>query len=90
MSIASIGSYACQPGPGTLATVYVEVAGHNELVTLYTDESGETPGPNPLPVDGSGWIRIFAETGQYTMRLDQRSPGGFNYGLNGPTMIEVA
>jgi len=90
----SIGSYEFRADPGTTVTVYIEVAGHIELVTLYTDETGATEGPNPLPVDESGWIRIFAANGEYAMRVDQRSPDGLflvgDDGSGGQIMIEVA
>ncbi len=90
--IVSIGVYAFQPGPGCLATVFTEVAGHIELTPLFTDQTGDTAGPNPLPVDESGWIRVFAASGEYSMRVDQRSlPGAlFNIGLDGPIAISVA
>jgi len=81
----SIGSYEFRADPGTLVTVYTEIAGHIELVTLFTDQTGDTEGPNPLATT-DGWIRIFAESGEYAMRVDQRSlPGAlFNIGDDGP------
>jgi len=89
----SIGSYEFQADPGTLVTIFTPVAGHIELVTLYTDATGDTEGPNPLATT-DGWIRIFAASGEYAMRVDQRSiPGAlFNIGADGPgqIMIEVA
>ena len=88
----TVGEYAFQSDPGTLVTVYREVAGHIELVKLFTDQTGGTEGPNPLPVNESGWVRIFAASGQYAMRVDQRSlPGALmNIGDEGPITIEVA
>jgi len=88
----SICSYEWQEDPGCLVTLFTEVAGHIELVTLFTDQTGEVEGPNPLTTDESGWIRIFAESGDYTMRVDQRSlPGALmNIGLDGPVTITVA
>jgi len=87
----TIAEYAFRADPGTLVTVYTEVAGHIELTALFTDATGDTEGPNPLAVT-DGWIRIFAASGDYTMRVDQRSlPGALmNIGLDGPVTITVA
>jgi hypothetical protein len=37
------------------------------LATLYTDITGATPGPNPIPTDFLGNLTFFAEAGSYNL-----------------------
>ena len=63
----TVGSYALEAsGPVTVVEV-----GTTTTVTLWTDDTGDTTGPNPVSPDGSGWVQIHATAGDVDLLIAQ-------------------
>lgn len=59
------------PGGGPAANFSVGIWLHasNQMALLFTDQTGDTPAPNPLTTDGDGQVVFWAAPGDYEALL---------------------
>ena len=72
--------------PAVNVSAVVFPRGSSIPATLYTDATGTTQLPNPLPTSGTGVLTFWAEAGEYWVHLDTES---FRVSVGAPDTLNV-